>query len=896
MKDKGTATKLYLCYIECRKEATRNKSQNYTYFLIILLILKLNLRLSPMKRLLPLLFLLCVCCIATIAKPRNNNEALQLAKLFAMRTPSLMASANSIKPTCAANVKGYFKSPSIENAAFYVYEMEKGKGFIIISGDDCAKTVLGYSDTGTFDMNKIPANLKYWLDMYRKEIAYAQANNLKKTANRADFAVRLGSSLPQSVAPLLGSISWNQSAPYNDLCPKDTLELPSVTGCVATAAAQIMRYWEWPLEGKGNHSYYCYGTKSTISAQFEGTKYDWDNMTETYGTSSTEKEKTAVATLMFHCGVACDMDYSSMGSSAETETMCRGMIQYFGYDKNLQIYKKMFYTSDEWELLLKQELAANRPVLYGGNSISVGHQFICDGYDTNGLFHINWGWSGISDGYFELTALDPDELGTGGGSVNSFSMWQDMVIGVAPQGKIESAVNYQIKVMGDTKSSVSTTELGKEFSIRMGQPSNRGINLFKGVVGFGLYDIKGNSIKELCHSDSLSWKTFQEEKYIDLNTTLPTTLTDGIYYIYPIYKASEQSDYSIMWGIVGTPYYLKVVVSGTTATISTPEDASPQLSREKCSVEGDSIYYNKKAFYNLTINNAGKEFCSYIATVLISKSNNKQYIGAYNTIDIPEGKSKSFTLSGKCTAPAGEYYLYVMYDKENRYITKKDFNSFGQLGDPLSVIVVETTEPDLLLTKAISFPNDNTVYKNDVKTDSVCIKNTGGAFNSSLIMAIFEISSQKMIATLGRQDKQIGKNEEVKVVFTGKLSELANESYAAVVCSLDDENQLVPIYGLGDVPFYTIFTLTDTPTDIKNLTANDGLAIFPSPANEEINISSEKVINKIHICDVTGKEVLVATPVGTDLQTINVTQLPTGIYIVNCYTPEGVITSKFAKK
>ena len=192
----------------------------------------------------------------------------------------------------------------------------------------------------------------------------------------------------------MGGIKWNQDSPYNNLCPIINISTSkrAVTGCVATGMAQVMKYYQWPVTGTGSNSYTTSTKHIPLSLNFSQTTFDWANMTETYNGSSSAAQKNAVATLMYNCGVSVNMDYAESSGAASTAS-AKALVNKFGYNPNIQHIDRRYYTRDEWKSIIKDELSAARPVLYGGDDGTSGHFFVCDGYDNNDFFHFNWGWA-----------------------------------------------------------------------------------------------------------------------------------------------------------------------------------------------------------------------------------------------------------------------------------------------------------------------------------------------------------------------------------------------------------------------------------------------------------------------------------------------------------------------
>lgn len=302
-----------------------------------------------------------------------------------------------------------YTSMSFGVTCCYVFNIGDGDGFVIAGGDAAARQILGYCDHGSFDYDAAPDVFKWWLGQYAEEIALAariDAAELKqrKAARRA----RVAASDRLHISPLVKT-KWGQGTPYNSVIPADpTSGSRYLTGCVATATAQVMKYWEHPRIGVGSHSYTWGG--NTFSAVFDDAEYDWDNMLNRYtATDYTEAEARAVGELMYEVGVSLNMHYGTSASSATYERIPSALARYFGYDKSIRIAYLYSYSEEDWEDLVYGELLAGRPVLYEGYSIDsqTAHQFICDGYDAaSGMFTINWGWNGSLDGCYQLTGDD----------------------------------------------------------------------------------------------------------------------------------------------------------------------------------------------------------------------------------------------------------------------------------------------------------------------------------------------------------------------------------------------------------------------------------------------------------------------------------------------------------
>lgn len=325
--------------------------------------------------------------------------------------------------------------------AIYLFRGEKG-GFVLVAADDASRPILGYSATGLLDPAHMPDALLQWLQGYQRQIAVIrEAQGKSCSAGAAEwYALENGlaskDSASDGVEPML-TTAWDQTYPYNALCPYGT-----VTGCAATAQAQVMNYWQYPAFGLGRHSYDhpIYGMRS---ADFGHTLYDWGHMPSMATYSSSEEEKAAVATLMYHCGVSLEMNYGTAaegGSSAiglvgrpGYMSIDNSLIDYFCYSRDLQvIFKGMDYSNDRWRDALIAEIDLGHPIIYVGSATQGGHGFVCDGYDGHGYMHFNFGWSGIGDGYYPVDSISPGVGGAGGNGTYTFNMNNAALLGLVP--------------------------------------------------------------------------------------------------------------------------------------------------------------------------------------------------------------------------------------------------------------------------------------------------------------------------------------------------------------------------------------------------------------------------------------------------------------------------------
>ena len=333
-----------------------------------------------------------------------------------------------------------FGTPVGSTSEYYVFNKGTDGGFVIVSGDDLTEPILGYCDQGEFDYDRLPPAMQEWLDGYAGQIARIQEGG----------AVIIRDAVPtHPKVPELMKSKWSQGYPYNLTCPQYFSLGQSVTGCVATAMAQILYYNREKSVSETTAAMPAYDTwtehatygRLHVEGIPEGSPIDWENMKDEYG-SATEKQRLAVADLMHYCGVAVKMDYTNQSSGAQSYDAYQAFGKYFGYDSSVHFYDYTSVTSDvDWDRIVYAEIAAGRPVYVSGANSEGGHAFVADGYDGNLKYHINWGWGGTSDGYYLLTNLTPGQQGIGG-SNDGYNSYRQIVTGLEPENYGEKAMNF----------------------------------------------------------------------------------------------------------------------------------------------------------------------------------------------------------------------------------------------------------------------------------------------------------------------------------------------------------------------------------------------------------------------------------------------------------------------
>lgn len=518
---------------------------------------------------------------ATDVHARHLEPAEALSILNA--GPLKSASANPLK-------LAYTQEAESGEATLYVFDREDAAGFYVLAADDAVDNiVLGYSHTGSFSQEDMSPSFRWLLDAYSQCVSECAAGGSPMLrvmqANRSD------------IAPMI-TTTWNQQAPFNNDCP--TLYGNNcVTGCVATAMAQVLNYHKHPTKGTGSHSYTWNG--STLSFDYGSTTFDWANMLDNYSGTSTYTQKAAVAKLMYGCGVSVDMNYSRDGSSASDIRVPYALTKFFNYDKGTRYLKRAFFNYNEWEELIYSEIAASRPVLYSGQTVgNIGHSFICDGYQ-NGYFHINWGWGGLSDGYFLLSNLDPEVEGVGGGH-GSYKYDQSAVVGIQPTVSGSTAW-YPIYAGGGISATVfnngKDAKIFNQGGVYNYSPEAVGIDFILKAVSS-----TGNEYRGAARHLDFSGMSPNPSGYGSFNLSLPANLANGTYKVYLEFKTPEGNIQPVLFPVTAAAYF-NLTVNGKNVTITDGEPEEKATIRVTEFLPESNVAANKSANFILKVNNIG---------------------------------------------------------------------------------------------------------------------------------------------------------------------------------------------------------------------------------------------------------------------------------------------------
>ena len=837
------------------------------------------------------MLLLLMMSLASFAGPRSFQQAKEIALRQAAQLGISMDETSSAKAKSKR-----VKSVSGEVPAYYVFPNGEGKGFTVVSGDDRLPEVVGYSDKGTYDEKNLPSNYVGFMKAYEEMVGQLDNGDSRASASIAEAKALRSSGYQQpAVAPLLGNIQWNQMIPYNNMCPMYNSTNRSVTGCVATAMAQVMMYYKYPKTLQTDIPAYVSRTNHLSIPQInKGESYDWDNMLPQYASyeplNYTDAQAAAVAKLLYHCGVACEMDYGSSSGASVTPAI---LSTYFGYDSDLmQDLNRDVFTLAEWSQIMDKELSARRPILYSGRSSGGGHEFVCDGTDGNGLYHINWGWGGYQDGYFDVTILNPDKGGAGSGSApDGYNQYCSMIVGIAPDnGKVDEPLVdvAPVVMLGSGRSSLGFTKstrskVTETFRVTTNNLlSNQSAKDFTGYFAYGIQQADG-IYKPLSKSSSISIK-HPEADGLTHNQYIESFMFD---YAFPVGKTTLYGLYSTdgnEWKRCGYLYMTPFVVEATETTLTiakTPLSADIVAQDELLSEQDNTLM--------LTVSNDADFEHLGLIKVYTSTTNEKPSDPSEQIYFTIPSKSSS-TREVSVTPSAGDLYVWVTNDKGEDLMEMKKFT------------VTQSTAPKLVLvgkeTNAIPnvYETENAYYySNKVKGPktnaskavfSYKIRNDGGSYQAKFETYVYAFGENRV------NNGQI-LSIRIKSGETATLNvEASPEDYGgnrSFYCCIVQYDSSIPfdVSGISKTKLYLVdggwYNLDEvdqfvyvagTPSGISSITTS-GTSVHGG--NGEILISSGKA-QTMGIYSLSGQMVKqVNVKVGENVAV----PVPAGLYIVN---------------
>ena len=746
-----------------------------------------------------------------IAAPITQNQAQQAAVSF-------LSKHHPGKVTQLKPVNNHKFKSSGANASFYIFNATGNQGFVIVSGDDRTTPVLGYVDNGNFDPNNIPANMKAWLEGYEEQISMLDEMGITATYNES-FTVR---PTRNSISPMITS-HWDQGAPYWEHCPEfmdidengDTVGELAYTGCVAVSMSQILNYYKSPLRctqiiPSYLVTYYWqeeYGAFDT--EPLDPIFFDWDNMRDNYTGAETQAEKDAVAWLMLYAGCAAQMQYGVNASSTSDPYIPTALNEYFNYDAKL-VYRSD-YEQAEWEDMIYNELVEGRPLIYNGRAGSGGgHSFVCDGYAYGDLFHINWGWGGLGDGYFVLSVLNPYAGGIGSTtSLEGYNIDQTAVIGIQPgYSGTPVEVDHRLTVFNMYYTGTSSFERSDDGSFKLNK--RRYIKVTgedhiddgtKYLRGIALYDSNDNFIDIIA-------QTYYAAGYLSITDSWPDTqssvtypfgngLPNGSYKIKPVCSLPGTNEWQPM--IESDRFYVEATINGDWVTMTN----HPIVDLQSMNFEftgGEKVGLAEQC--HVTVKNNSADRFSGKLYLYVDNEQFDEY-SEFTTVveaEIPAGGTKVITFNFTPKNDGAKSAHLSIYDTSS---WNPGIPGTGSVNIAGSVTYPMNLSVDI---NALNADEDMNIYDSHIKFKvDVTNNNTEGEYNRYILAPLFIVDENNhgtMVTYLSR-NVVIPAGETQTFYF--EFDNLAFGSvYALNIFGRNENEQTTNLVPPGGSKFYTI--------------------------------------------------------------------------------------------
>ncbi|MCR5131949.1 MAG: C10 family peptidase [Prevotella sp.] len=546
-----------------------------------------------MKRLFLFISAMLFAAITVSAQQISKEVAMQKATAFANKANPHMKQMLNLaykaeKPATALTNQ--------DDAYLYVFNKGFNQGFVIVSGDERCNEILGYCDHGSFDPNNLPPNFKYFLEEYEREIKYMQEHNIQPKAKASTTKENLG---------YLIKTKWDQSNPYNYYLSG------CYTGCVATAMAQIMYYWQWPEDATTTIPAYYVSGNSLSGSSLSPITFEWSKMQLTYNYGDYDDDH-AVARLMQYAGHAVKMQYSTSGSGAYEKDIINAMTNYFGYPNDEKLIYRSGLSSTEWADTIYANLVEEIPLIMCGSNSDGGHCFICDGY-KDGKYHINWGWSGSYDGYFDLEVMTPEGTGSGASGTDGFTSNRSIVTRIHNPSKIipETASDSipisaeTIRLLAGTQSLTRDNRVDYvsgdlRYFIPVTANFTDSTRVDTLITGLGYYDDYDN----LLGVYGARYRLFDiyGGTYSDDIGSFGAELPYGTYKLYPVYGDIANNQWRKINGTTNRYFQADVSTDGKTITFKPSRGISVEIKETSSSSWGSTSYTHK-----MTVTNTGSE-------------------------------------------------------------------------------------------------------------------------------------------------------------------------------------------------------------------------------------------------------------------------------------------------
>lgn len=779
--------------------------------------------------------------------------------------------------------------------ATYVFNREEG-GFLVVSADNQATALLGYTDQGSFEEGSIPPELAYWLGEYGRQIAAARAAGGDAVNGNPVFPADW-----TPVEPIMKS-KWNQTAPYSDMCP-EYQGRSCVTGCVATAMAMVMKSFEYPKRGTGSISFNSNQYIGNLSMDFSEQDFDWDNMLDQYVAGSySQTEADAVAYLMKACGYATEMSYTPSLSGAVTGLVGRALIQNFGYDTGLNIQNRGSFSATEWNKMVYDNISKIGPVVWSANSSTGGHCFVSDGYDGDGYFHFNWGWGGLCDGYYLLNALNPSSQGAGG-YYGGYNYMQVGIFGIQP----DTGAGTPIQV--GTISTPGYLEIRNarsvvQFAVVDGDWGTWGNNSMKTldiVFGFCIEAADGREMEPL-YQDCTSYNSLelspgawlQGPGFIPMGR-VPSTLADGKYKLTFMIRNAVGDP---QWRRVNLPYgnadYAYFTKEGASYEFETFAAARLTVTDAKVVTP---LYYNNPCEIAITVENPTDYELTTAVMPRLLLDGKIQYESDSRGVTVAPHSSTVVTFPFTFTRQTGAQIPTVSKSVEFDlqmwdFLAGKEYGNYGKVEMSRSSASARMNMSDFRITNAESSPEEGVYDINNFSSIGVSgnITVINGYVASPIILTLDEMDAAtgevagavEEITLPGLIALESGQESEFYTSFS--LPSYTTTNYYRLNCYyLNGINRVL----LGSLRL-------GASSGVEGVMSDEGVALYV--ADGVLHATAASGISRLEVRDLNGVDVNIVAQKDGMSASASLASLDKGVYIATMADNDGnVRTVKFVR-
>lgn len=767
---------------------------------------------------------LSIMAVSATAEIRSASEARQIAiRHFSAKSQHPVLEQVRLDAVAEASAVRDFETGAEMGAPqLYVFNNIDKPGFVLVSGSTLTRPVLGYCDGTNLDAASMPENMRGWILSVEKALAWVEEHPSAALSPAQQQATG------EVYAPLMGNIQWNQDAPYNDLCPVMSNGQRTVTGCVATAASQVIYYHRQPAQMQGGRESYRSSGTWSLSLDFDTISLDFDKMFDRWSSAYGPEQRYEVAKLNYAVGVGVKMGYGEM-SGAHEYNLPAFFEKHLGYNPLCETQYRRTFVYDEWIALLNGELKANRPIIFtGSDEQQMGHCFVLDGLNADGLYHVNWGWGGYCDGYFDVCVLNSEGAGIGANETEEgFCNGQSAVVQVCP----ETTGRYLTPLISNGfSSSNKTVNLGGSVSVRLNATYNYGNRALSGSWGVFFENESGERVaSQLLGTVYADVPSYYINGFNDKtgNVTIPSSLAEGKYRMYPCFSPST-GQFADSLGVIRSnctkPGYVTVTVANGKATISTDSYETSVIASDWSTEAEDAryiTYHDSKITCSVT-NDGDLGFAGRYYLQLESPSHQKVLVQADKIVVVAPGETKavSFTYVFK-EAGTWNSTMYFMLQNINEELNYVPFSTqtFEVEGDMTAGASFQLTGNPVMMQQYCDLNADLTI--------ALPLKNTGTRYDGKFQLQFYSKQSptptDKPVLVF-TQDQTFEANATDSVKITGRVEGIsAGKTYYvfAYYLRIDDFNKFETATGVTNRLKVNVYKEGTHGTDLEMLPVVD---------------------------------------------------------------------------